>query len=343
MREFHRIGILDTAPLIIRASTLSHVINPAWEIGHLLKGVRTYWLLSLSWSLMDEGRLEYLIGCYAEYKDKFPEHELIFLCNELIESAILNKFGIPAFFAPHNALIDYGLYHPAPEAEKKYDALINSRLDEFKRHILAKRIDRLAIITYFAHKTPLQVSLGYLNYLKRNMPQADFLNFSKDGSFAWLSKQEIAKISSQCHVGLIMSSLEGGCMAACEYLLSGLPVVSTKNQGGRDLFLPPEYSITVEPNFKEVRDATEELKSRDLNPYDVRAACIKLIDKYRDNYLTAWQSIYDLENIKKNAKDEWSKQFRHLLAENIYMPEIVKLFETIKSKKASSSAILTKD
>ena len=333
MNPFHRLGILDTEPLIIRASTLWHVMNPVWEIGHHLKGHKTYFLLNLSWSLLHGDRFKVLMACYALYRQAFPEHEMIFLCNEEPEMKLLTKFNIPAVFAPHNALIDYNLFQIHENEEKIYDGIMNSRLDSFKRHILARKLDSMALITYYTPVGGKSRAERYLSYLRRNMPNCNFLNFDDQGDYRYLDKQEIALAVSQSHTGLIFSDVEGGCMAACEFLLAGIPVVSTTNQGGRDLFLPPEHSRTIEPTFDNAKKAVEELKSEQIDPYEIREECIRRITGYRQNFIDAWQMIYDLEGIQKNARELFEKQYYHLMAKNIYVDDIIKLFESIKNNE----------
>jgi glycosyltransferase involved in cell wall biosynthesis len=49
--------------------------------------------------------------------------------------------------------------------------------------------------------------------------------------------------SSVC--GLMLSDIEGACYASTEYLLCGVPVVTTKSFGGRDEYYEEENHLTV--------------------------------------------------------------------------------------------------
>ncbi len=51
---------------------------------------------------------------------------------------------------------------------------------------------------------------------------------------------------NNCQVGGIFSAKEGACYASTEYLLCGLPVITTASKGGRHVWYTPQNSITVE-------------------------------------------------------------------------------------------------
>jgi hypothetical protein len=51
----------------------------------------------------------------------------------------------------------------------------------------------------------------------------------------------IYKEINKAHVGLCLSAEEGAMFVSAEYLLCGIPVVSTRNKGGRDVMFTPEH------------------------------------------------------------------------------------------------------
>ena len=312
--------VLDTEPLIIHGITWRHVLNPVWTYGPLLKGRQAYFLLSLSWSLLDTERLKHMVLHYHIYKENFPEHTIIILCNEKEEVTLLRRFHIPAIFANHNALLDYSIYKPAPECEKLYDGILNSRLDRWKRHILARTLTRPALITYGFLNTPAEHT--YLAWLRRAFPHGCFLNYAENGEYNWLAADELGRAYSQSYTGLILSAVEGACFTSCEYLLAGLPVASTKNLGGRDVFFSPEFTRTVEASQDAVRDAVEDLKSRALRPEDIRAATITRIDELRTGFIEAWQTAYDREGVCKDARVEWTNKYRNKMVVTLSDAEV---------------------
>ena len=54
-------------------------------------------------------------------------------------------------------------------------------------------------------------------------------------------------------VGGVFSEEEGACWASSEYLLCGLPVVSTHSRGGRDVWYSGHNSLIVEPTQARAR------------------------------------------------------------------------------------------
>ena len=263
---------------------------------------------------------------YYQYKEDFPEHEVIILCNEKEEAALLQKFKIPAVFANHNALLDYNCYTLIENKEKIYDAVLNSRLDRWKRHILAKKIRNIGLITYGFLETKEEEN--YLKFLRRSFPHGTFFNYADDGSYRWLSQEEINDIYAQSSTGLILSEVEGACFASCEYLLSGLPVVSTKNFGGRNVYFRPEYSRIVDPSQDAVLAAVNDLKSRALDPAEIRSSAIEIIKSTRSGFLEAWQMIYDTEGVHKNASEQWSEKYRNKMSVTIPDEEVPKYLQS---------------
>lgn len=54
--------------------------------------------------------------------------------------------------------------------------------------------------------------------------------FNHEGSACeWLDSEELNRCLNQCRLGLCLSAVEGPMYASIEYLLAGLPVVSTES------------------------------------------------------------------------------------------------------------------
>ncbi len=81
----------------------------------------------------------------------------------------------------------------------------------------------------------------------------------------------VAEIVRRSHSGLILSEREGVCRASCEYLLAGIPVVSTRSAGGRDVWYDDYNAILVEPTAEAVATAVEELVAHPRDPRRIRA------------------------------------------------------------------------
>ena len=77
--------------------------------------------------------------------------------------------------------------------------------------------------------------------LRKSIPNL----YSPNIDHGLLSSAQVAELLNASAAGLILSALEGQNRATIEYLMCGLPVVSTANRGGRDRFLSPSNSIFV--------------------------------------------------------------------------------------------------
>lgn len=312
--------IIDKDPLIIHGYGWENPIAPAYRMSPLLRGRKAYFLLSMAWTNLDDGGSANHLFWYAKHKAEFPEHELIFLCNSPFECKFFNKFGVKNIYCNHNAHLDSNLFRPKPEMQKRYDAVLNSRFDAFKRHILARHVTSLAIIGYTIGGN--NEGNKYLKYLRRVMKHAFFANFDNSGDCIWLSESDIINIYHQSRVGLILSESEGGCFASCEYLLCGMPVVSTPSVGGRDAFFAPEYVRIVDPNPAAVLAAVEECKALDITPESIRAATIAKQQPHRERFRDLLGSIYAAEGLERDTQAIWNavyvhKMFHHSLADDI--------------------------
>lgn len=199
-----------------------------------LKGKKAYFILMLWWTSESKFIVSLAKHMLNRYKKKYPEHNFIFLCNSQKEYKLFNKFNLPCIFCNHNALIDEKIFTIMPEDKKRYDAVYNAQMARFKRHKLASKIDNLALITYF---DGINSSNFCYNALKKVLSNATWLNKpSSNGNNKYLDPSKVAGYLNQSRVGLCLSAREGTMYASAEYLLCGLPVVSTRSIGGRDVF-----------------------------------------------------------------------------------------------------------
>ncbi len=76
-------------------------------------------------------------------------------------------------------------------------------------------------------------SQDYFDQVRAALPHA---TFTHDPPTLYLNSWEVARKLNACRVGMCLSETEGAMFAAVEYLLCGLPVVSTPSQGGRDVW-----------------------------------------------------------------------------------------------------------
>ena len=306
--------IINKKPIII----ITYGGESIGYISELLKKNRAYIIIGFWWSRGSEKSSEKIKRDYIQYKKKYPAHELTFLCNSPIEYKLLGKFNIPRIFCNHNAFLDEKQYRIIPNIQKKYDAVYNAQMAFFKRHYLAQKIKSLALITYQHSFLLDEERKKCFNEVRRILPDATMLNYINHPKFKnciytpdilQIPENKISEHLNSAKVGLILSEAEGACYASCEYLLSGLPVVSTKSRGGRDVFFDKEYIKVVDDTPEAVKNGVEELIKKHTSAEYIRKKTLEKIKAHRERFIALIQKIYDKEGINKDFRKEWDKIF----------------------------------
>jgi len=261
-----------------------------------------------------------------EYRHRFRENDFFFVqlgwyfdehlvqeCNHIFEILGLRKdrfmfmfpdfsaktmfeyFGFKGDIVNHNCFLDENLFKVV-ESEKKYDAIYTARLAPFKRHHLASKVENLALI---AGNTSGE--------LIKDLPPHKYINESH------LSPEEVILKLSESKVGLLLSEFEGACYSSSEYLLCGLPVVSTRSHGGRDIWYNAYNSIVCDANPDSVAEAVKHLASQKRDPFRIRDMHISLAKELRDNFIQMHQSSLRACGDNSDADDFYKKNFRHKL------------------------------
>ncbi len=191
-------------------------------------------LVSLSWNHDDPLHIKQLIHWQMQHLRRYPRHKIIYMSNSNAEYNMLVSSGLKAVFVSSNAFVSPAIFKPVPESEKRFDAVYDARINPYKRHMLATEIKSLALITA---RSPSNHDESYIRSVMDILPQAYFFNNPLSADYKWMSLSDINTAINQCRVGLCLSAVEGAMYASMQYLLAGLPVVSTQSRGGRDEFL----------------------------------------------------------------------------------------------------------
>lgn len=263
-----------------------------------LKNQDVTFLFQLWWS--KESMLSsYLIKLQTSlYSLLHPKHALIFLCNTEKELKFFQKLGINARFVNQNALADENIFDIKPNSTLKYDAVYNAKLDYFKRHFLCRKLENFGLITY-ANSNIKKVFFSTV--YKLLLPQARWLNWSA-GGYQRLSYSEVAGVLNEAKVGLCLSKTEGAMYASIEYLLCGLPIVTTPSKGGRDIFFDDEFASVVKPSAALVAQETVRMTNIKVSRKKIRSVTLKKMYKFRRHFIDLLNEI--LKNKGSNKKFE---------------------------------------
>ncbi len=285
-----------------------------------LEGRRAWCLLNYSfdltpWPPRDVLRME------SEILTRFPNLELIHLANTQAHRELLESAGRHAVHCNHNCFVDERIFRPDPSVAKRFDAVYDARFSAFKRHQLAADIASLALVYY-----PTEEDADYTREAQRLLAHACYFNHDTAGKYRTLSSTEVTRALHACRVGLCLSAQEGAMYASAQYLLAGLPVVTTPSEGGRDEFFDPAYVRTVAPEPGAVAGAVQELVSAGLAPERIREATLARIQLHRDRFIAVVQEAYDESGVRGSFRDEWDRVFFHrLLTQLSHLDTIARL------------------
>ncbi len=161
--------------------------------------------------------------------------------------------------------------------DKQFDAVFNARPNAFKRHYLTQLIESKLFIAYEWKVTDVD--------LEAYGPTKIYMN---------VKGSEVGLALNEARVGLMLSEEEGACYASTEYLLCGLPVVSTASRGGRDEYYNEGNSIICEASAESVqastRKAVESLARDIMVPGKIRSDCIDRMSFFRNSLEAHMQS-----------------------------------------------------
>ena len=314
-------------PILIGAVEGTMSVGPASVISPLLKG-RAFWLLlKLHWSIENSKMSARIIADYRRHAQEYPEHRIVYLCNTARELFVLQQCNVPSILCNQNIFVCEKTFDIQTDQAKEFDAIYNARPAPYKRHALCCEVPRVGLIYY----APNPEDHAYLAKLKRELPNAVFVNeieasratshlanprvrafvietFTKN-HYVSLPPDLVARYCNRAQAGLCLSATEGAMYASIEYLLCGLPVVSTINRGGRDFFFDAEFCTTVPPNPTAVARAVEALIRRKISPEYVREKTLRRMLHDRNKFLEFVQAIYEHEGTSRDVREDWERTF----------------------------------
>ena len=248
-----------------------------------LRGRPAVFLLLLYWSAESEAAVSVFHREAERFRADFPDHALVFLCNTARERELFRAAGETAFFANHNMLVREDVFRPLTDVSPRFDAVYNAKLAVFKRHSLAALVAQRALVTYVdGVDMPPAASRAFFRGLA--LDGWGVVNPLVDGLPRPISPEDVNRAYAEARVGLCLSAEEGAMYASVEYMLAGLPVVTTPSRGGREVFIDPEFCTTVEPDPQAVRAAVDGLIAADIPREHIRASTLERLGAHRRQF-----------------------------------------------------------
>jgi len=286
----------------------------------------TYFLCTWYWYTEDEYQVEIVKNFEASHFRKYPNHHFIHLWNTPKQETVFREKGLRAEFLNQNCLVDERIFKPLPNVKKFYDAVYDARLKKYKRHDLARNLQSLALI--YAYNQAIDIPED-MKAVKTTLTKAHYFNNRPDGTYQTLSSEEVNCALNACKVGLCLSQREGAMYASIQYLLSGLPIVSTRSQGGRDVFFDDAYVEIVDDDPEAVQRGVINLLNKNLSPMWIREQTLQKMKKHRKNFQALIQNIYQREGIQRDFTQEWKDIYFNKLLKWQKPDETIKRFQNI--------------
>jgi hypothetical protein len=268
----------------------------------IFKQQTVYLLIHLSWVHDIPRRIKQLKLPQSRHLRRYPRHRMIFMSNSEQEYRMLAAAGLETTWVSHNAFVSPAIFRILPLSEKIFDAVYDARISPFKRHNLANRIQSLALITA---RAPYLHDESYTRSIKNVLPQAHWFNDPLATDYRWMSFSDINTALNQCRVGLCLSAEEGAMLASMQYLLAGLPIVSTQSRGGRDEFFAPDYVQIVGDNAEDVAAGVSKMRECSVPPDEIRRLTLEKIEQHKLRLFELLDAICSAEGLHVDLRQRW--------------------------------------
>jgi glycosyltransferase involved in cell wall biosynthesis len=300
-RSFDMISMVSTRPPILLSGV--HPAKLAQYLQPSLAAVDLTIFYRAGWSLEDPATLVDRISAIKAAQQKFPRHRYLVAANTPREVELVKAAGIRAEFLHENAFQDEFTFKPALDVPKVYDAIIDAQIAPYKRLELAAKVRSLLVITFVMRS---RYNPDYGELIRTTLQHADWANgpFWTD-RYRKLNREEVAETYRKARVGLCLSPIEGGNMASIQYLLSGLAVVSTESQGGRDVFFEPDYAAVVPTDPAAIADAVAHYVRTQPAPTMIRARTLEKIWSFRKRF----SRLVEAECAHPPLDEVWWREF----------------------------------
>jgi|Laugresubdmm15sn_1035100.scaffolds.fasta_scaffold03370_5 hypothetical protein len=208
-----------------------------------------------------------------------PLYNIVILANSIEEKTFFEtRTKSDVIFCNHNAFLDENKFKILGNLPKFYNLVIDSAFHEYKNVEKAKKVENVLHIGYFKRSNKLTQNKVIPSYGKL----ANFVN----GEYKLLNKVQINTFYNQSQIGGIFSESEGACFASSQYLLSGLPVISIKSSGGRDIWYNEYNSVICDNDEDSIYNACQlarnKLASGEFNREKIRELHIQKMDEHRN-------------------------------------------------------------
>lgn len=277
--------LINTDPIVtISKITADAPFGIASVMPQAFRGRKALHIVSDTWNAESRDKQNKIAREWHTWSHELTDNEFVFLTNTSYECMQIARLGVPTFQSSELISIDESIFKPMkPEIETipHSDAIYVGRLVAGKRHELAS--DLSSVIFLYGNRGK---EVENFHNLRSSIPHAIFAqHMLGGGEYRRLSANEVCSLLNLADVGLCLSREEGAMRASMEYLLSGLPVVTTANIGGRNRYFSEQNCIFVDDSPAAVADAVSAMRKRNLSRGEVRESALAKIRFDRQDFL----------------------------------------------------------
>jgi uncharacterized protein (TIGR01627 family) len=314
-------------PVLLSGIAFTEYVGIAGAFGRRFGNRPAAFALYPTWTIASKEQAALVIAAARRHMGKYPDHLLLFMCNTGEERDRLVEGGLRAMLLNKNFLVSERNFRPLHNVEIEFDAIYNARFDPLKRHYLADEIEVLAYLSYDdpanTAESRQQQRKIFVDLMMRH-PNHVLLNPMDDGLPIRLRPDDVNAALNRAAVGLCLSHMEGANYASMEYLLAGLPVVSTPSIGGREVYFDSDFCTICDPDPGAVRQAVESLRTRHIPRAYVRERTLAKIEPERRRFLDALDDLREAVGGKRQFDDAvwpfpnaselvlWNEHWKHL-------------------------------
>lgn len=305
-------GALSTRPIVLFGQDWS-VGDPRSPFQGLLRRLAdrpVHLYYNTSWHVDEATVLPQHLARLRVLRRCHPRLTVTVLAQTEDELARFTACGTAAVLCNQNALVDERVFRPLDGVERRHDAVYDARLDRFKRHRLARGVRDLALVTYLHEDTDRR----YAAKLAAEFRHATWFNGPPAPDVRALTSEEVNRAYASCRVGLCLSAREGAMWASGQYLLAGLPVVSTVSEGGRAELFDDAHVRVVEADPDAVATAVASLATLRLDAHGIRRRTLEKVAPRR-RFVAHVQGVLDAAGEPRRFVDAWPEVFRHRMVD----------------------------
>ncbi len=301
-------AVLSSVPLIsYSGSTPMFPLGLAGIAAAALRNRPAWFLISPTWSIEVGGLARKLHELALIHRQDHPAHRLIFIGNTAREVELLRENREAAFFCNKTIHASDHVFRPLDGVPIEFDAIYNAQLVPWKRHELSLGIPRCAFL-FYRDGVLQDAGEAEKTIMARHaaIPGHAFINaLDKDRQPVRLPLAAVNRHLNRASVGLCLSEVEGAMFASTEYLLSGLPIVTTPSQGGRQVYHDAEYCLTVVPDPRSVGEAVQALKARGIPRDHIRNRTLQRLNRDRERFMALLNSILEEAGSARRLAGPW--------------------------------------